>query len=240
MKFEQVICVLLVIIGYSSCKKAKEDFLLTTNLNVVNAALNVGIKVDPGRGFIYANDSSIKYGVARSYALARTSIPFKIVNAADTTATLYDNVVELRSANYTMFIAGVAPTPQVIINEETNFPFIPQDKIYTSSDSVVNVRFVNLSPNSTPVKIKIASATTNEVDNLPFGSIGNWKAYPALLATTTYSFQIRDAGTDALITTYSFIANSTNRFKNVALVIKGLEGTTAGTNAFGVFVVNYF
>lgn len=30
------------------------------------------------------------------------------------------------------------------------------------------------------------------------------------------------------------------RFKNVTLVIKGLVGTTTGTNAFGVFPVTHF
>ena len=104
----------------------------------------------------------------------------------------------------------------------------------------MNVRFVNLSPNSVPVKIKITNAVVNEVDNLPYKSISDWKNYKATASSTTYSFQIRNAVTDALIFTYSFAANSTNRFKNVTLIIKGLQGTTSGTSAFRVFAVNYF
>src|SRR5262249_2349319 len=121
----------------------------------------------------------------------------------------------------------------------TNFPFIRTDVINTSADSVVNVRFANLSPNSGPLKIKIANAATNEVDYLSLRDVSNFKAYNALLSSTTYSFQIRDAATDALITTYMFTANSTNRFKNVMLVIKGLRNGT-GNDVFGVFAVNYF
>jgi hypothetical protein len=46
--------------------------------------------------------------------------------------------------------------------------------------------------------------------------------------------------TDALLLTYTFSATATNRFKNVSLLIKGLLGTTTGTNEFSVSSVNYF
>jgi hypothetical protein len=104
---------------------------------------------------------------------------------------------------------------------------------------VVNVRFVNLSTGSPALKIKLSTSVINEVDNLPYKAIGGWKAYPARLASTIYSFQIRRVDTDALITTYSFSATATNRFKNVALVIRGAFGTT-GVTGFGVSAINYF
>lgn len=92
-----------------------------------------------------------------------------------------------------------------------------------------------------PLKIKVSTAATNEENAIAYKTIGSWRPFIAAPATTTtYSIQIRIACTDALWTTYSFVANSTKRFKNVTLVIRGLIGTTSGVNAFGVTEVNYF
>ena len=233
----------IFLLWFVSCKKDNSTITLTSSVMVVNAAVNVpAIQVNvTGNPIKYAGGVSIPYGSGGFYFLSRKAMPVTVVSAADTTTFLFNNTLNFQSGIYTMYLIGQAPTIDTLFREETNFPFIHTDlSTPPSSDSVVNVRFVNLSPNSVPLKIKITGATTNEVDNLPYKGISNWKRYNTLVATTVYSFQIRDAATDALITTYSFSATATNRFKNVALIIKGLQGTTTGSNAFGVSAVNYF
>ena len=166
-------------------------------------------------------------------------MPLKVVATADTTTFLVNTNLNLSSPMYTMYIAGQSPTIDTLFREEKNYPFIRQDRTPPSSDSVVNLRFVNLSPNSTPVKIKIAGATTNEVDNLPYKGITDFKAYVAKLTPTSYAFQVRDAVTDALLVSYTFSATSTNRFTHVALIFKGLVGGT-GANVLSISAINYF
>lgn len=229
-----------ILVVFTSCKK-EESFVLDTDIRVVNTAVSTAVKVDPGRSLDYATQTQISYGGNRLYMLERKTIPFQIVNATDNTVKFYDQVINFNSGIYSVFVTGQGTTIETIVKEETDFPFIDfTNKIPVKADSVVNVRFINLSPNSTPVKIKIATSVGNEVDNLPYKTIGNWKMYVATKSSTAYAFQVRDAATDALLTTFNFTANATNRFKNVSLIIKGLQGTTTGVNAFGMFAINYF
>ncbi|WP_285055497.1 hypothetical protein [Pedobacter ginsengisoli] len=225
----------------SACRKEDTTPVLNTDIRIVNTALDLAVKVDPGWNLVYSKQSSVASGKTRVYSLERKSVSFKVVNAADTTVKLYEQTISFNSPLYTMYVIGQAPTFEAIVKEENNFPFIAfTDRIPVKADSVVNVRFINLSPNSVPLKVKIVTVTGNEVDNLPYKEFGVWKKYTATAASTIYSFQLRDATSDVLITTFNFTANATNRFKNVSLIVKGLQGTTTGTNAFGVMTVNHF
>jgi len=227
---------------FTACKKDSQEIKLTSTVNVINAAVDIpGVKVNTSGGNIaFSTITQIAYGAGQLNYVPRTSTPVLIVKASDSTASLVNSTINFQGQVYSMYLVGQTPTIENFLVEETNFPFIRQDVIQPSSDSVVNVRFVNLSPNSVPIKVKINGATVNEVDNLPYKSISTWKAYTAKLATTNYSFQVRDAVTDALLASFTFSATGTNRFKNVALIIKGLQGTTTGTNAYSVSAVNYF
>lgn len=223
-----------------ACNKVNEQFIVNTNLTVVNAAVDIdSVKVNPGRATIFAQESSIKFATNRVYALRRTSIPITIVNAADTTVNVYTGSVNFQSGIYTMYLIGQAPTVETIIKEEIDFPFIRTDKVLTPADSVIMFRLINLSPNSVPLKITLATGATID-DNVPYKTFGTWRSITAKDATTTYVFQVRNAATGVLLTSFNFVANATNRFKNVSLIIKGLMGTTIGKNAFGVFAVNFF
>jgi hypothetical protein len=232
--------IIVALIMLSACKKEKAA-VANADFRVVNAAVGVWVKVNPGRKTTFAKETQISFASNRLYLLERISLPFKVVNAADTLSKFYDETVSLNSGIYSMFIVGQLPTIETIVKEESDFPFINfLDRIPVKADSVVNVRFLNLSPNSTPVKIKISTATGNEIDNLPFKTIGSWRKYTAIAASTVYTFQVRDAATDALLASFNLTANATNRFKNVSLIIKGLQGTTTGVNAFGVIAINHF
>ncbi len=238
MKVKILISAIALTLLISSCEK-DEQFIAYSNLTGFNAVLNTSIRMLPDSIMTAGMKADVAVNAKGTLILPRTAIPIKIQNTADN-STLYNGQLDFKSGIYTLFIAGDVASPEAILKEETDFPFIRTDDGVTTSDSVVNVRFVNLSSNSVPLKIKLASATGNEVDNLPYKAIGNWKAYNSLTASTVYAFQLRDAATDALITTFNFTANSANRFKNVTLVVRGLQGTTSGGSAFGVTALNYF
>lgn len=235
--------ILLGMVCLGACKKSDETVIRTATIQVINVAADVpSIKVNPsgGRYSFKTTVDSVKYSANKFYFSPTGGSTITVVASPDSTKVLFNRSVNLKSAIYTLYLAGTASSPDTLFREETNFPFISLSKLFTATDSVVNVRFVNLSANNTPVKIKIANAATNEVDNLPYKTIGSWKAYPAKLSSTSYAFQVRNAATDALLATFNLTANAANRFKNVSLIIKGVQGTTTVTNAFGVMAVNYF
>jgi hypothetical protein len=123
--------------------------------------------------------------------------------------------------------------------EETNYPFISLSKTPADADSLINIRFVNLSPNSNPFNIKIQGATIDETNGLAYKGITSFKAYTAKVANPNYKFEIRDGTSNILLITYTFNITPTNRFKNVALVIRGLQGGIS-PNVLAVSEINYF
>ncbi len=223
-----------------SCKKDNTVYSSSTTVNVVNAAVNVAaIKVNLNNTpIVYASASQVAYGAAALYFTTGPTSPVTIVVSADTTTFLVKNAISFQPGVYTMIIAGQSPAIDTLIRQEINYPYIHNDP--TAIDSSINIRFVNLSPNSSPVNINIKNSASTEVSNLGYKDMTAFKKYAALSGNTKYIFEIRNATTNTLLTTYTLSITATNRFKNVAITLKGLVGTTSGTNAFGVFVVNYF
>ena len=237
------ILVALSIIALFGCKDIDAELPEVSSVTIVNAITDAGaIKVNnSGRTINWATYAEVAYGSRGFYNAVVGSKQFVVVPSADTTKSLVNTTFNFERKIYTLYLSGSQSQTDVMLKEEENFPFIKTVVgVPPSADSVVNVRFVNLAVGSPALKVKIMTGTTNEVDSLPYKGISDWKKYPAKLATTAYSFQIRDAVTDALVTTYSFSATATNRFKNVTLLLRGIYGTTSGTVPFGVVPINYF
>jgi len=232
-KYFNILAITVLTAAFTGCKKNTFQAPTSYTMYVVNGGINSKIQTN------FTNSPIVIFGTRGVY-YAQSG---QLVTVADTTALaspFVNSSYPYEKGTYTLFVAGQSPIFETILKEESDLPFIPGDKIYTTADSVVNVRYINLSPNSIPLKIKLSSTTTNEVDALAYKDISTWRSFKAVAVTTTYTLQIKNASTDALITTYSFVANATNRFKNVTLVVKGLQGTTTGVNAFGITPINYF
>lgn len=242
---KNLIIFILCSIVFSSCKDEKARPEEIGTILTINAIADAGpIKVNPtGRSKAW-NSLFLQtaYPAGTLYYAITGNANFTIVPISDTTKTLFNRSFDLKPKMYTLYLSGTIAAPDTMLREEVNYPNIitAGAGIPPTTDSVVNVRFVNLSANSPALKVKLSTVTTNEVDNLPYKGIAAFKAYPNRLTSTAYSFQIRRVDTDALVTTFSFTANSANRFKNVALVIRGAFGTTTGTAPFGITAINYF
>ncbi|MET1055801.1 MAG: hypothetical protein ABWY16_10880 [Pedobacter sp.] len=233
-----VTAVILLFLG-AACEKDNDEIKATANITVINAAVGTGaVRVNPGAGsgFAYSKASDLGYGSSSVYGAFRGQNTVTVVSATDTTKTLFIRSVELQSIN-SLYIAGQSPTIDTIFRAEKNLPYIQSSVL--SPDSSVYIRFVNLSPNSTPLNITIRAAASNEVSALAYKGISEFKKYASKTASTSYIFEVRDAATNTLRSTLTFNA-TTNRYKTLSLVIRGLMGTTTGTDAFGIFQVNYF
>lgn len=207
----------------SACEKENLDTTQMGSLNVVNViAGGATVRMADSRFDISNNGNtqlSLLAGERNVY----------IYPVADSLKPYYNNSVEVNEGDiYTLFLAGTNVQADAILIKE-NIPFI--------KDSLVGVRFINLSPNSTAISINITgNANGSEASSLSYKEKTDFKFYPGTSSVTGYSFQIRDAVTGNLLTTYTLSQSSMPRFANITLAIRGL---VSGTPALGVTRINH-
>lgn len=232
MQYKNRMLVILLIALTAGCKKTHITTTPLASINIVNAAVNVpGIKVNfmnlPGQ---YASIPTISYGGNKTYSvLANLTVPVAIVTTSDTLHPIYSGNLQLTGTGiYSLYLAGQSTAVDTILVRET---------IPVHTDSSCGVRFINLSYNSSPITITLsATPTVVEFSNLAYKQASTFKTYPALAGNTSYAFQVRDAGTNTILSTYTL---STPRFFNCTLVWKGMVGGT-GANAPGIQRVNNY
>ncbi|HEY4147273.1 MAG TPA: hypothetical protein VGM41_00020 [Chitinophagaceae bacterium] len=232
MKYSNYLLVVALFVGLAGCKKDSVTLSPLASLNIVNASVNLGtVKVNfTGLKGLYSSISTtVAYGANTAYgANAGVTVPVTIV-PADTTQTAFSgNFSFVTGGIYSFYLAGQSTAVDTILVKE-NIP--------SYTDSSCGVRFINLSYNSSPVVVTLASSiTTNEFSSTPYKQMSGFKKYPALVANGTYAFTVRDASTNALIASYTL---TTPRFFNCTLALKGMIGGT-GTSAIGVMRVNNY
>lgn len=220
------------IIGFTSCEKNDAGIPQLTSVNIINAVVNTtAIKVNPFGSAITYNSytDSVKFGAFKLYSLhAGTETPLTIVATTDTTKPLFTASLSINAGEYyALFLSGQYPQADTVW---------ARDNFSNYTDSLIGIRFINLSPNSNAVKINIKGNTTqNEVNSLGYKQLTDFKQYSAKIANPNYQFEVRDVATSALLASFTL---SYTRFHNHTLVIKGLAGVTTGANAFSVFSVN--
>lgn len=194
-----------------SCKKDEVKIIPLASINVINA-VNGGTAVKLG-----SNSTTIS-----SYNNNGTHIPLHagsndlyVWPVGDSLHPYYTQTkfnAEERAV-YSLFLCGVPGAVEGILQKET----IPY-----RTDSTCGIRFINLAPASSPLNITLATTpTVNEASNLAYKQMTEFRSYPSITSTAPYSFQIRNASTNAVITTYAFNNfNPIPRFSNITLVIR--------------------
>jgi hypothetical protein len=244
---QTVSCALIV--SLAACKKDTTNGSTNNNsanatIVVHNATLNIPttnllIKMNGSLNISGANASSfgtptINWGASAIFNAEGKSTPIEILNALDSSKGLSATYNFKKGGIYSLFLGGLLPTIDPVFIEETNFPFINLSKTPRSEDSIINIRFVNLTPNI-QLDVKISGSSTNEITGLPYKGYTQFKAYSAKQGITSYSFQFVYNG--VVLRTQALSIDETNRFKNVALVLRGQNG---GPLPFRVGIVNYF
>jgi len=127
---------------------------------------------------------------------------------------------------YSLFLCGIPGATEGVMIKE-NIPY--------RTDSTAGIRFINLSPNSTPLNITLStSPTVNEVTGLTYKSYSEFKSYPGLY-NSAYTFQVRKTD-GTLLTTFALSATTVPRFANITVVIRG---QMTGTPVIGTTRVNH-
>ena len=230
-----IIFILILMVGLQSCKKDGPTFTALASLNVADAVIggrNVKLNTN-------VRDSATLYGYKLFQVLAgETAI--KLYPTNNPNFPYYNEIkTTVNGGIYSLFLTGTASAPESIFIKDEIPPF--------SQDSIVRVRIVNCSVNSSPLSLTLASSpTVNIFRDISYKSVSAFSniELKTRVAVGGNIFQIRDsAGT--LLASYTLPATglvsvASSRFKNITLVIKGLSGTTSGTDAFGIYgMTNY-
>lgn len=149
----------------------------------------------------------------------------QVVAVNDTTRMWYDHTAQLNPGKvYTLYLSGTPENVKTILHEETSFPkYIVRDvaKRTPSADSIVNIRFINLSPSGPKVDVNIQGKSTLEASNLNYQTFTDFKVYPATKDNESIVFEIRKSSGKELINTYYFNADYF-RFKSVVVFMIGV------------------
>lgn len=218
-----------------ACEKDGPNFTPLASLNVADAVIGgKNVKLNSN-----VRDSATLYGYKLFQVLAgETSITLYPTNNPATPYYQQTHAM-VNGGIYSLFLAGTASAPEGIFVKDEIPPY--------SSDPMVRVRLVNCSVNSSPLSLTLASApTVNLFSNVAYKAVTPFSNVElnTPLPTGANIFQLRNAA-GTLLASYTLPATGTvsvasSRYKNITLVVKGLSGTTTGTDAFGIYAMpNY-
>lgn len=232
-----IISMISIVILSNSCKKDSyvQKNMPTSSLTVVNATVDANPFIvdyygSKYVGAYYSSAPQISFGASMEYAIGSGIIPLVVYQISDTTNAVYKNNITLGGQGiYSLFLCGNASSPASVLT-------IDHPPYHNAADSVVGIRFINLSPTSSPVSVDIqGQANGSEIQSLSYKSITAFKDYPATYNISQYVFEFRDAVSGTLLTSFTISGinygddgdNSTNqyRWKNITIVLDGLPGS---------------
>jgi hypothetical protein len=196
----------------------------------------------------YINTNKIVYNIynARgnqfSYYTGKQGLAvYQYPDTTEKDKPLFDLVLDLPvSSIHTLFLTGTVNAPDTVFATDA-LPY------YAPADSAMGFRFINLSPGSAAITVNIASnANGTETGGLGFKQYTGFQRYPVTLTTADYTFEFRDAASQALIATYtaSGINNPGSAFpnpwlyRNYTLALTGKPGGT-GSEAQTAFLITH-
>jgi len=239
----------------SNCKKTSQPSSPAA-LNLINAVVGSQPLVtdfagSDSIGFSIANQ--LAYGYYSGYTNEFTEVPgivqlglFQYPDTTTQISPLYNLTLKLTSGSiYSLFLAGSVSLPDTMLVTDI-LPYYP------NADSVVGIRFVNLSAGSNPVSVNmIGSVLGSEIKSLPYKGISSFHTYLATAEINSYTFEFHDISSGALLANYTLqdmnsglgpnatSGNDNYLFNNFTLALIGSPDST-GTYAQTCVLINDF
>ena len=187
--------VFFIIVTLLSCSDDDGNFARVASLKVVHAVndLSSVIVNSAGDSISYStSNSKVSFGSNRRYGITTDrEQELIIVPESDTLNIIYQDILELEPAGYSLFLIGSAG------NEDN---LLVQDNFRQIQDSVVGVRFINLSPGASALNIGLSGVTSNEVTGLGYKNLTEYFEFPATSADGPYAFEFKDDAGNVLTT----------------------------------------
>jgi len=204
----------------------------------------------------FSNANSIGYGNFYEYSTTPGADTILAVQNNDDTLNinpksadlLYYSVQPLHSDGiYSLFLCGTDTSAPDYLFTTDSLPY------HNPNDSVMGIRFVNLSAGSNPMAVNLEGlGTGSEVGNLPYKSITGFKNYACNSGVANYVFVFRDAATGDSLTEYNFNASNNGfgltdpnngnllTFRNVTIAIYGSVNSASNTPVATMLIDNYY
>lgn len=222
-------------------------------INVINGIISEDIQLEmngsinkSGVNSSSSNNSIVSYGSNVIFYANPGVAEIKFQKPIDQTNLLAGNFTFKKGAFYTLLLAGTSENPESVIIDDSSMPIFDLSKQPESSDSVVYVRFINLSPDAQTIDVGIQGFSANEVNHLSFKQASPFKTYPAKIVSyvgsigySTITFEFKE-GNNLLATYTLFIYSPFTRFKNIALVLNGMKTPGSGQSGLSVSQVSCF
>lgn len=230
---------IIVLISVPGCKKNEVENTALATVSVANAVV--------GGTFVRMNDNLRDSCASMNYKhftlRAGNGSSIKVYSRSTPDAPYFNDQKDLENGGvYSLFLSGTPAAPESVFIKDV----IPA----YATDSIIRIRIVNLSSNSSALKVTLG--TTNgivkpaEFSDVAYKTVTAFKdfQFKTIIPQGDNRFVIRNIAGDSL-TSYTLPATGTvsvrsSRFRNVTLVVKGVAGTTSGTSAFAVFPLPHY
>ncbi len=228
--------------GFFSCSKTANFPLPSSSLtvvNVVSGGANLYTQFYYVAGaYTFKNAPTVTLNSFKEFGGYSGDVPLSFFKSTDTVNVFLKDTVHLELDNiYTLFLAGTVAAPDTFFYKEVAPTY------YASTDSVIGVRFANLSKGSSPISVNIkGDATTLKASNLAYKAVTAFQSFSVAASkqpSASYIFEIRDQASGTLLTSYTLSSITTKQSKNVTIVLKGIPKGT-GTSAQGAVLVNNY
>jgi hypothetical protein len=246
--------VFILLFIVSGCKK-EQNYTSgnTATVNVINGIVNKTTLIkmngkinNSGMDASGGSQSRLYFGSNLFYFNEAKSTDFTVLDNADSSVLVTKNIDFKKGGIYTMLLTGIAPNADAVLIDDSNIPQIDPSKLPSDADSIVYVRFINLSPDVQPIDIHMQGAASDEITGLAFKQASSFKAYPGKVTThagtlgySSIIFQFKQNGT--VLKSYTlFVYTPFDRFKNIALVLTGMKNPNSGQPGLSVVKMNYF
>lgn len=236
-----------------SCKKEKE-YQGTASLTIVNAVVgsepllsnfmesgHINYFFKKFQAFYY-NSFNESLNMHNAYSGNQSIRIFQYPDTTDEDGPLFDMRLDLPVASVnSLYLTGTVASPDTVFIRES----IPA---FEFTDSIMRLRFINLSPGSAPISINVKGQNNGSVAaSLPFKGMTGFIHFSVGTNVNDYEFEFRDAITGNLITTLvtSFINNpgtvvpNSWIFKNFTVAFTGKPGGT-GAEAQNTLLIQHF
>ena len=163
------------------------------------------------------------------------------ISAQDTTRVLLQETVRFGEGEiHSLFLAGTGENIESVLIED-----LPK----TFTDSIMGIRFINLSPDSGPISVNVEGETNTIGSSLDYRVASDFNELPATREAGEYTFEFRDSNGELLTSTtfdpLPLPRSSRDRplqrvFKNMTFVLVGLRDDGDGVSTLSVKMVDNF
>ena len=241
-KLCKILILQALVIGLAACEDDTPETFTATSLKVVHGVVNgpdVHINTS-GSNISFSLNPSIGYRESETFTLpANQDRDIVVTSAEDTTQQILITSVNQDVAGIgTLLISGQG--------ENVEATFLQDDiiRFTAKSDSLTGVRFINLSPDSDLVMVRIQGEASAIANNIAYRSASGYIELPSTRDVGTYIFEFTDSEGNVLATS-GVLDLLPDRgifalFRNQSFILMGLSNDGEGGNSLSVVQLNNY